>query len=93
MGLRMALGATARDVVRLVVKEGALQLVIGLVIGLSLAFGVTKLVMLMLFDVEPRDPAVFSSIVALILLVGLSASLLPALRATRVDPGVALRYE
>jgi predicted permease len=93
MGLRMALGAKAGDVVRLVVREGAVQLGIGLTLGLSLAFGVSKIVMLIMFDVEPRDPTVFATIVALIVLVGMLASLIPAIRATRVDPGVALRYE
>ena len=93
MGLRMALGAKARDVMSLVMREGAIQLGIGLTIGLTLAFGVSKMVMLIMFDVEPRDPAVFATIVITILFVGLLASFLPALRATRVDPGVALRYE
>ena len=93
MGLRMALGAKARDVIRLVVREGAIQLGIGLTIGLTLAFGVSKVVMLIMFDVEPRDPSVFATIVVTIVLVGILACLIPALRATRVDPGVALRYE
>ena len=93
MGLRMALGAKARDVIRLVVREGAVQLGIGLALGLTLAFGVSKAVALIIYDVEPRDPAVFATIVIMILFVGLLASLIPALRATRVDPGVALRYD
>ena len=70
-----------------------LQLAIGLALGLTLAFGVSRVVALIMFDVEPRDPAVFTTIVITILSVGLLASLIPALRATRVDPGVALRYE
>ncbi|UCG84887.1 MAG: ABC transporter permease [Gemmatimonadota bacterium] len=93
MGLRMALGAKARDVVWLVVREGAVQLAIGLALGLTLALGVSRVVELIMFDVEPRDPAVFTTIVITILSVGLLASLIPALRATRVDPGIALRYE
>jgi predicted permease len=93
MGLRMALGAKARDVIRLVVREGAVQLGIGLVLGISLALAVSRVVALAMFDVEPRDPAVFTTIVILIVIVGLFACLVPALRATRVDPGVALRYE
>jgi putative ABC transport system permease protein len=93
MGLRMALGAKARDVIGLVVREGAVQLGIGLAIGLSLAFAVSRFVALLMFGVEPRDPTVFGAIVLTIGLVGTMASLIPALRATRVDPMVALRYE
>jgi ABC-type antimicrobial peptide transport system permease subunit len=93
MGLRMALGAHAKDVIRLVLREGAIQLGIGLTLGLALAFVVSKAVALVMFDVQPRDPTVFGAIVVTIVLVGISASLVPALRATRVDPMVALRYE
>jgi len=93
MGLRMALGAKARDVLRLILREGAVQIGVGLAIGLTLAFGVSKVVMLIMWNVEPRDPMVFGTIVITILIVGIMASLIPALRATRVEPGVALRYE
>ncbi len=93
MGLRMALGAKAKDVIQLVVREGALQLGVGLVLGLGLALAVSRVVALVMFDVEPRDPSVFAAIVLTILFVGFMASLIPALRATRVDPMVALRYE
>jgi ABC-type antimicrobial peptide transport system permease subunit len=93
MGLRMALGAKGRDVIRLVVREGAIQLAIGLSLGLALALAVSRVVAMIMFEVEPRDPAVFVSIVLMIVIVGLMASLIPALRATRVDPGTALRYE
>ncbi len=93
MGLRMALGAKAKDVVRLVVREGAVQLGVGLALGLGLALAVTRVVALLMYDVEPHDPTVFGATVVTILLVGILASLVPALRATRVDPMVALRYE
>jgi predicted permease len=93
MGLRMALGAMGKDVIRLVLREGAIQLGIGLTLGLALAFVVSKAVALVMFDVQPRDPMVYGAIVVTILFVGLMASLIPALRATRVDPMVALRYE
>ena len=93
MGIRMALGANARDVIRLVVRDGAIQLGIGLTLGLALAFGVSNVVAMLMFEVEPRDPAVFGSIVLVIAAVGAIATLIPARRATRVDPMVALRAE
>ncbi len=93
MGLRMALGAKEKDVIRLVLREGAVQLGIGLAFGLGLALAVSRVVTLIMYDVEPRDPTVFGAIVITIGLVGITASLIPALRATRVDPIVALRYE
>jgi predicted permease len=93
MGLRMALGAKAKDVVRLVVREGAIQLGVGLTLGLGLALAVSRVVVLLMYDVQPRDPAVFGLVVLTILFVGVMASLIPALRATRVDPIVALRYD
>ena len=93
MGLRMALGAKAIDVIRLIVREGAIQLGIGLTLGITLALAVSRVVAMIMWDVQPRDPAVFATIVVTILVVGILASLIPALRATRVDPGVALRYD
>ena len=93
MGIRMALGANAKNVIRLVMREGAVQLAIGLTVGMAMAFGVSNVIGLILFDVEPRDPAVFGTIVVVIALVGIVASFVPALRATRVDPMVALRYD
>jgi predicted permease len=86
MGLRMALGAEGKDVIRLIVREGAIQLGIGLTLGLGLAFAVSRVVTLLMYDVEPRDPTVFGAIVVTIGVVGITASLIPALRATRVDP-------
>ena len=70
-----------------------MQLVIGLAIGLVLALGVSNVASLIMFEVEPRDPTVFVAITFVITAVGLLASLVPALRAVRVDPMVALRYE
>ena len=93
MGIRMALGANAKNVIGLVLREGIVQLGIGLAIGLPMAFGVSNVIGLVLFDVEPRDPVVFGTIVVVITLVGIVASLVPAHRATRVDPMVALRYD
>ena len=62
-------------------------------LGLALAFGISNVVALLMFDVEPRDPTVFGAIVLVIAAVGAVASLIPARRATRVDPMVALRSE
>jgi len=93
MGIRMALGASARDVLGLIVRQGATQIAIGLVFGLALAFGLSRVLKVIMFDVEPSDPAVFAAIVLVISVVGLLASWVPARRATAVDPNEALRYE
>jgi len=93
MGVRMALGARGKDVVGLVLKQGMLQLALGLVLGLGLAAGVSQLLAIILFDVQPRDPAVFLSIMGVLALTGMLASWIPARRATRVDPMVALRTD
>jgi ABC-type antimicrobial peptide transport system permease subunit len=93
MGIRMALGATGRDVIRLVLQQGGKQIVVGLAVGLLLAFGVTRVIGLLMFEVTPRDPPVFTVVVLTIAAVGLLASLVPARRATRTHPTAALRYE
>ena len=93
VGIRMALGAQGGDVVRLVFRQGLLQLGVGMAVGLALALGVSRLLSVILFDVQPRDPVVFGSVVGVLSLAGLLACLLPARRATRVDPLVALRAE
>jgi putative ABC transport system permease protein len=93
MGIRMALGAASGDVVRLVARQGAGQLGIGLLIGLGLAFGVTRAVSILMYQVDPQDPVVFGGVFALIVLVGVAAAVFPARRATSVDPVQALRAE
>jgi putative ABC transport system permease protein len=93
VGIRMALGAQSRDVVRMIFGQGAWQLGLGLVLGLGLAAGVAQLLTILLFDVQPRDPAIFGSVVLVLAIAGLSACLVPARRATRVDPLVALRAD
>lgn len=93
MGIRMALGAEGGRVTRLVLRQGLLQIGVGLVIGLLMAAGVSNVVSALMFQVDPRDPTVFGGVVAMILLVGVVASLVPARRATRVDPMVALRAD
>jgi predicted permease len=93
VGIRMALGATPRRVVRLIFNHGAWQLGIGLGLGLLLAAGISRLLTVILFDVEPLDPTVFGGVAAVLALTGVIACLIPAQRATRVDPADAMRAE
>jgi putative ABC transport system permease protein len=92
-GIRVALGAGARDVLRIVVGHGVKLVAIGLVFGAAAAFSLTRLMAAMLYHVKPTDPVVFLSMAAALLLVALAASLLPSLRALRVRPAVAMRHE
>ena len=93
VGIRMALGAKPGDVIAMVVRQGAWQLSIGMLAGLTLALGVAQLMKVVLFDVQPRDPVIFGGVVTVLTIAGLLASLIPARRATRVDPLMALRSE
>ena len=93
VGIRMALGARGRDVVRMIFGQGAWQLGVGLVLGLGLAAGVAQLLTIILFDVQPRDPSIFGSVVVVLAMAGMAACFVPARRATRVDPLIAMRAE
>jgi predicted permease len=93
VGIRMALGANARDVVRLIFGQGLWQLGLGMTFGLALAFGISSLMTVVLFEVQPRDPTIFGGVAAVLVAVGMLACLLPAKRATLVDPLVALRAD
>jgi len=93
LGIRMALGAARGNVLRLVLRQGMSLVVIGLVIGILGAIGVTRLLATQLFGVDATDPATFTLVAGGLALVALVATLVPALRATRVDPLVALRQE
>jgi len=93
MGIRMALGASAGDVVGLVLKNGMTFALIGVAIGAGVALLVTRLMAGLLFGVSSRDPLTFATISGLLILVAVFATYLPARRATRVDPIDALRYE
>jgi putative ABC transport system permease protein len=93
IGLRMALGASRQDVVALVAKQGMLLTGLGVCSGLLAAFGLTRLIQTLLFGVTSTDPLTFGLIPVLLAIVALAACVIPARRAARVDPMVALRYE
>ena len=93
VGIRMALGASPGDVRRMVVLQGMLLAAIGLVVGVAGGLALTRLMRSLLFEVKPWDPIVFATTAVLLALVALFACYLPAVRASRVDPLVALRYE
>jgi predicted permease len=93
VGIRMALGAQARNVVGMIFGQGLWQLGIGMAVGLTLALGISQLLKIVLFQVQPRDPVIFGGVAAVLIVVGLIACLVPARRATLVDPLVALRSD
>jgi len=93
VGIRMALGAQQSDLLGLIVKNGLMLTLIGVAIGLAIAFALTRLMTTLLFGVTPTDAITFASVSAFLILVALIACYIPARRATKVDPLVALRYE
>jgi predicted permease len=93
IGIRMAIGAERTDVLRLVVGEGARLALLGIGLGMAASFLITRLLSSLLFGVSATDPLTFTVVAVLLSLVALAASYIPARRAARVDPTVALRYE
>jgi predicted permease len=93
VGIRMALGAQGSHVVRMIFGQGLLQLTVGTVVGLGLAFAISSVMSVVLFQVQPHDPLIFGGVAAVLVTVGLLACLIPAKRATLVDPLVALRSD
>jgi ABC-type antimicrobial peptide transport system permease subunit len=93
LGIRMALGAQRRELMRLVVRRGLLLALAGTVIGTGAAMAVTRLMSAMLYNVRPYDPATFGGVCILLVLVSLAACSIPARRAMRINPMVALRDE
>jgi ABC-type antimicrobial peptide transport system permease subunit len=93
LGIRMALGATPRSILVMVVRQGLTVAAVGVGIGLTGAFGLTRLMRRLLFGTEATDPFTFTAIALLLAAIALVASFVPALRAARIDPMISLRSE
>ncbi|MGH9738254.1 MAG: FtsX-like permease family protein, partial [Candidatus Acidiferrales bacterium] len=93
IGVRMALGAQPSQVLRLILGQGAKMALLGIAIGLVASLALTRLMTKMLFGVSAYDPLTFLGVAALLIVVALAACYIPARRAMRVDPMIALRYE
>ena len=93
LGVRIALGAARADVLRLVLRQGMRLALMGIAVGVGTAFALTRVIASQLYGVKATDPATFGAVAVLLAVTALAANLIPALRATRVDPAVVLRDE
>ena len=93
IGIRMSLGANSAQVQRMVLGEGGLLVVLGLALGVVVALLLTRMMRGLLFGVAPHDPITIAAVVVVMTAVGVAACWLPAARASRTDPGIALRAQ
>jgi putative ABC transport system permease protein len=93
IGIRMALGASPRKILHMILGQALGPVVVGLLVGLASSFALMPFLQTLLFGVEPGDPLTFGAISAFLLVVGTLACYVPALRAARIEPSTALRYE
>jgi ABC-type antimicrobial peptide transport system permease subunit len=93
IGIRMALGAGKRTVLRLILRRGMIQLAAGLACGLLLAWPATRLIAVVLVGIEPHDPLTYGTVAAVLTVVSFLACWIPAQRAAGTDPLVAIRYD
>ena len=93
IGIRMALGAQQGDMLRMVIRDGMFMAGTGMAVGIGGALALTRLLRSLLFQITPADPATYSAVTVILVVVALAACYIPARRAMRVDPMVALRYE
>jgi len=93
IGIRMALGASNNDVIRMVLTDGLKPILLGVALGLAAALGLSRVVASLIFGVRATDPLTFAAVALLLLVVGIFATMIPAYRATRIEPFRILREE